>query len=100
MKSQWINLEKRMPPMDVPVIICVKCSHKSEIYYQIRVASRVDDISWIDCNDQKIEFYKGYVYAWMWLPDNPDEEIKVIQKGEELDEHKLGIGHFLNSGII
>lgn len=71
---EWINIEDRKPPNDLPVLVA-RFDHRPKVrMHFIEIASRMND-AWIDDHDCEILNPKyGYVTHWMPLPDKPEKD--------------------------
>ena len=79
---KWIDIEERLPPQDVYVLIALYEDHKTGPFTHVQPACRYG-YQWVDGKDgEEISLKRRRVTHWMPIPDPPDTVVGFPEDAE------------------
>lgn len=94
---QWINLEDRLPPNDVYVLVCSR--HIKSGMNFVNICKRFNE-KWLDDHDEKeVDLRRYCISHWMPVPDDPSKQVERKDKEEIIDQAWLDMADHIKSSV-
>jgi|GEM_PF-1292971 len=94
---QWINVEDRLPPNDIYVLVCTR-HIKSEMNF-VSICKRFNSTWLDDHNEEKVDHNKYIITHWMPVPDEPSKCSKIVEEEDVVEKAWISMADFIKDVV-